>query len=485
MLPRIDTPGPKAPGAVTPATAPLQTNDARQQAFQRAMANLVGQPLKGAVLSKFADGSFLVKVADTSARMMLPAGVQVGAEVPMTLISVTPRPTFQIGTGQGNQPAPVFADAGDGAEPGQTATLPSQTPQAGTLPGRGATPTLAQPPAAAPDQAADGQPVPGKAGLPLPAGTTPAPAPQPGTLPAAVPNNGAAGLPLPSGAPAADGGQAVRPQSMAAILLGRAPLTPADQLPDLDHATLPATLSPAARAIASALSTAYSAPGVPVTINGKTPLVAGGRPDAEQLTHSLKNALGQSGLFYESHVAEWVEGKRTMPELLREPQMQRAAQAPPQGASETLARAMAGPDLAAAQMINQQLHTQEQQRVQWNGQAWPGQPMEWDVRRDERERQQQPGQENGQEREAVWRSGVRFRFPMLGKVSAAVTLVGDQVHIQMQTDSDDSAATLRAWSGQLQSAMEAAGAPLASLTIAGDGAADSGAVAATGGVDVV
>jgi hypothetical protein len=50
-------------------------------------------------------------------------------------------------------------------------------------------------------------------------------------------------------------------------------------------------------------------------------------------------------------------------------------------------------------------------------------------------------------------------------VSAAVTLIGEQVHIQVQTDSDSSAVTLRAWSGQLESAMAAAGAQLSSLTI--------------------
>jgi hypothetical protein len=113
--------------------------------------------------------------------------------------------------------------------------------------------------------------------------------------------------------------------------------------------------------------------------------------------------------------------------------------------------------------------------VQWNGQAWPGQPIQWEVQRDQREGSQQ--QADGREPDPVWRSGVRFRLPLLGKISAAVTLVGEQVHIQVQTGDDASAATLRAWSGQLQLAMEAAGSPLASLTIApeGDAAVPAGA----------
>jgi hypothetical protein len=61
---------------------------------------------------------------------------------------------------------------------------------------------------------------------------------------------------------------------------------------------------------------------------------------------------------------------------------------------------------------------------------------------------------------------VRFRFPLLGKVAATVTLAGDQVQIQLQTGSDQSAVTLRAYAGLLEQAMAAAGAPLSSLTIA-------------------
>ena len=182
--------------------------------------------------------------------------------------------------------------------------------------------------------------------------------------------------------------------------------------------------------------------------------------------------MGDSGLFYESHVADWAEGKRTLQDLQREPQMQRMAQAQSsagQTPAEAAAKLLSGPDLSAAQMINQQLHTQEQGKLIWQGQAWPGQPMQWQVERDRRD---SSGQEGRGEREeaTVWRSGVRFRFPLLGKVGAHVTLVGDQVHIQVESGNEDTAATLRAWASLLQGAMDAAGAPLASLTISAENA---------------
>src|SRR5690349_5066966 len=83
-------------------TGPVQTvADPRQQAFQRAMATQLGQSLQAEVLSKLSDGSYVVRVADMAARMPLPANVQVGAQVPLTLVAVNPRPTFQLTTAEG------------------------------------------------------------------------------------------------------------------------------------------------------------------------------------------------------------------------------------------------------------------------------------------------------------------------------------------------------------------------------------------------
>ncbi|WP_442035103.1 flagellar hook-length control protein FliK [Pseudoduganella sp. RAF19] len=471
MATRLDAPGVRPLPAVDGRVATAPVGDARQQAFQRALQNLVGQTVSAQVLSKFNDGSYLVRVADTNARMLLPSNVQAGTSLPLTVVAADPRPTLQIGAGNPNAgEAAVLYTEGKPLPPmaEDTARLPSQD-----------TSTLSQAGRQAAQQAAQGQ-TPGQPGA----------AGQPGVPPQAAQlaqagQQGAAQAGLPAGADAEAAAQAsgtgaqagaqaagTRPQSAAATLLSKAPLTPSEQLPPLDKNTPQPTLSPAARAISTALSAAYTTPGVPVTINGKTPLSDGGPPDTAKLDQNLKQALGDSGLFYESHVAEWAEGKRPLQDLQREPQMQRMAQAAAQTPAEAANKLLNGPDLSAAQMINQQLHTQEQGKVIWQGQAWPGQPMQWEIERDRRDGGKQ--QERGGERESepVWRSGVRFRFPMLGKVGAKVTMVGEQVHIQVESGSEDTAATLRAWASMLQGAMDAAGAPLASLTIsaeAGDG----------------
>lgn len=456
LPPRLDVRGVTATSAASAAPAVAAP---RQEAFQRALSQMVGQTLPAQVLSKFTDGSFLVRVADTNARMLLPPGVNAGDELPLTVVSAQPRPTLQVGAGnpQAGQLATLVAGDQIPDLPAEGGRLPAQEAVILNLSGK-------QPPPAAPGQA-----------------TQPAPPAVPGAAPAAAAPGaaaeaaGAAGQASPN---AAAGAATPRSLSPGAALLSKAPLVPAEQLPALGKDTPPAALSPAARAIASALASAYTTPGMPVTINGKAPLSAGGPPDTGKLSEGLQRALGDSGLFYESHVAEWAEGKRPLQDLQREPQMQRqaAAQAAGRTPGEALAKAgalAAGPDLSAAQMINQQLHTHEQGKVLWQGDAWPGQPMQWLVEREQpRGEGGGKGRRDGGEGDAagtVWRSGVHFRFPMLGKVSANVALVGDQVHISVQSGAEDTAATLRAWAGALQQAMDAAGVPLSSLAIKAEG----------------
>lgn len=525
MLPRLDaaivTPVKPADGV----GAGVAIGDGRQAAFQRAVQSLVGQTVPAEVLSKLKDGSYLVKVADNAVRLMLPGDTQVGSSVPLTVLAAQPRPTFQLGTNApGSAPTLLYTEAGT-AEGGDAASLPSQ----GTvvLPGSGK-PASGAPPGvpgqpgapasgagAATEGAADADAAPGqlKPGLPgtpasgastnasnaaasagntaaagrpgLPAGAaadaadTPANNAAPAGRPAVAAGNAAtpnpaAALATPAQAQAAATlaagtagsavpADAVKPQSLAATLLGKAPLTPAHELPELSANTPQATLSSAARVLTTILSTAQAGQAAQAALIGKTALFGNAAPDTDALAQKLHDTISKSGLFYESHVAEWVKGERPLTELMREPQMQRLLQ---QQGGEAAARAATnGPDLSAAQMINQQLHTQEQNRVLWLGQAWPGQEMQWEVRRDQREGGQGGNGEAEGEPEQIWRSGVRFRLPMLGAVSAAVTLVGEQVHIQVQTDSDGSAVTLRAYASQLESAMAAAGAQLSSLTI--------------------
>ena len=382
MLPKMDAIGMPPLTPVKGARPADAVADPRQAEFQRSLQGLIGKSMQGQVLARMGDGSYLVRVAGTPARMQLPAGAQLGTEIPLTLIGINPRPSFQIGNNR-DQPASALLTYADAeAEPDAAEARSSQAgaAQAGT-----------------------------------------------------------------------------RASSTAATLLSRAPLTPANLLPALAGDTPAPELSTTARAISSVLSQAESVPGAPLALVGKTPLMAAPGADPAQVAQKLRDTVGSSGLFYESHVAEWAEGKRPLASLLLEPQMQKAA---PGETPRT------GTDLASAQLINLQLHTHEQARVQWQGEAWPGQKMQWDISQDAPEGQQHAGTE-GDEEATAWRSNVRFQFPLLGDLAAHVVLQGGRVAIQLQAGSETSADTLRQHAARLEASLDAAGWPLSSLTIAG------------------
>lgn len=382
MLPKMDAIGMTPLTPVKGARPADAVADPRQAEFQRSLQGLIGKSMQGQVLARMGDGSYLVRVAGTPARMQLPAGAQLGTEIPLTLIGINPRPSFQIGNNR-DQPASALLTYADAeAEPD---AAEARSPQAGAA--------------------------------------------QAGT----------------------------RASSTAATLLSRAPLTPASLLPALAGDTPAPELSTTARAISSVLSQAESVPGAPLALVGKTPLMAAPGADPAQVAQKLRDTVGSSGLFYESHVAEWAEGKRPLASLLLEPQMQKAA---PGETPRT------GTDLASAQLINLQLHTHEQARVQWQGEAWPGQKMQWDISQDAPEGQQHAGTQ-GDEEATAWRSNVRFQFPLLGDLAAHVVLQGGRVAIQLQAGSEASADTLRQHAARLEASLDAAGWPLSSLTIAG------------------
>ncbi len=426
MLPRADL----SIGAIarTEAVRGLEgIGDPRQEAFQRSMASLMGQSLTGKVVSRLTDGSYLVALAGATARMLLPSGTQPGAQLPMTLVALHPRPTFQIAP----QGAPASFTHAEAATTGRP-PLPASS--------LAVPPDLAQARAAAvasgaalPPELAQARPAALPGGAPLPPGTDVDADPratglQPGSQAGAQ-------------AAAASAGTAAVPGRAAAPALAPPPAAPSVQT----------TLSPTAQVLSNVLSLAMSGPATPHAIVAPAPLApVPGAPPA-QLAAALRESVGKSGLFYESHVAEWAAGARTLAELATEPQMQRAGALPGPALEES----------SMAQLISLQLQTQEQARVVWQGQPWPGQDMHWEVQRDEHEGEGSP---DGEAPEAGWRSSLHLRFPLLGEIGARLYMTGDQVHLQIDAG-ERVGELLRQRSGELSSAMEAAGIALSSFNI--------------------
>ena len=237
-----------------------------------------------------------------------------------------------------------------------------------------------------------------------------------------------------------------------------------------------AVLSPAARLINGLLQNSAATQSAPSTLPGLAPLA----PSADALRPApleaaLKDSLAFSGLFYESHVAEWANGARPLAQLMREPQMQAAQVKPPDAASELRSyqaaapadgapRPVSGMDIDAGRLITQQLDTLEQRSVAWQGELFPGQPMQWEVR-EVREDTKRDGAAVGSPAERSWQSVLRFELPALGKVAATLQLHGGRLQLAMQAGSDSSAAALRMQGGALADALQAAGLPLDLMTV--------------------
>lgn len=372
MLPG-DALGLPAVSRTSPAGGTIALGDPRQQALQRALAPHLGKELQGEVLARLTDGSALVRVADVSARMPLPPAIAAGAQLPLTLVALTPRPTFEVGT-PGEKLltyAEASPDSPEGLDPRAAALYARQ----------------------------------GAAAL---AGRDPL-----------VRTAAAAQLPHPGGTGQQAGGDG-------------------------------ADLSPAGKLLGSVLAAALKNDNPATGVTAPAPLLPSPSPDAPVLAQALARSLASSGLFYESHVAEWADGARTLAELSAEPQQAAASKgAPPDPL-----------DPQTAGFINLQLVTHEQDRVAWHGQLWPGQPLHLEIEKDAPEREKHAAAE-----EASWQSRLRLAFPVLGQLDAQLTLAGGRLQLVLAAGDETAAALLRAHQGQLAESMQAAGIPLSNFAI--------------------
>jgi hypothetical protein len=142
-------------------------------------------------------------------------------------------------------------------------------------------------------------------------------------------------------------------------------------------------LSPASKYLTGMLQT--SKPGLPAT---DLSLDAAKQPPAAT-AQDLKNNISQSGLFYESHLKEWLDGRHNLAQVQQEPQSRLLsklnddlASLTPEKASSTnsLSPRTVAPELA--NLVQRQLDIVENQQLQLNGYAWPGQPMQLQIQQE-------------------------------------------------------------------------------------------------------
>lgn len=278
----------------------------------------------------------------------------------------------------------------------------------------------------------------------------------------------------------------------------------------------PSTLSQTGKLISFVLT--GQPPARPVTLAANQPLLNAPPASAAPLVPMLRQALAQSGLFYESHQAQWLSGKIDVGALLREPQAQ--PQLPQQGpggtphaataqtahaaaraalpdsgagaAQTTAAANRASPAAGAGQLpdidgadnlrttgtidtssprpaaiaertlpiVHQQLDALATQQYVLHGVAWPGQKFEWIIEDNDGNREDGEHADNEE-----WNSTLRIELPRLGGMEAIVHLTAAGVALRLKTDHAATAEALEAGRSSLEAALSAADIALTGMAV--------------------
>lgn len=181
--------------------------------------------------------------------------------------------------------------------------------------------------------------------------------------------------------------------------------------------------------------------------------------DTSRITSRLQDTFRFSGLFYESHLADWVAGKGSKAQLLREPQAAlggASSQAPALPAAEPADGAARLPPQAEA-LILRQLDVLEQRSAAWQGQVWPGQEAELRIAQEERDAQDNV--------ERVWQATLKLSFPGLGPIEAKIDLCGRSTRLVLLAADPDASRKLQAARSDLRRALDERGLLLADAAV--------------------
>jgi hypothetical protein len=178
-------------------------------------------------------------------------------------------------------------------------------------------------------------------------------------------------------------------------------------------------------------------------------------PDApEAIARALQRSIANSGVFYESHLAEWTLQRHSVANLQQEPQATwPLAGTGGTGAALTAALPLEGPAAALAPstpptspslaplpdsapaLVRQQLDVLETGQILWRGDLWPGQHAAIEITEDQEARE--PGMA------PVWRTRLALSLPGLGGIEARIALSGNRLQLHIDTQDPASGPWLR------------------------------------------
>jgi hypothetical protein len=197
------------------------------------------------------------------------------------------------------------------------------------------------------------------------------------------------------------------------------------------------------------LLTQLNAPlGKPLVLNAQHETTA-------ELAGSLKQGVGTSGLFYESHLRAFEQGKMTIEQLQQEPQAK---------IGQALAQDPRANNTALTELgsvVQRQLNTLEAQQVPLQVMAWPGQPVQVVIEQEKSDERRAQGETDAQ----TWSTHLSLNLPVLGGLSARVRMVGSAVQLSFTTEESAAGDLIEQNTPRLEASMASAGLTLATLSV--------------------
>ncbi len=187
-------------------------------------------------------------------------------------------------------------------------------------------------------------------------------------------------------------------------------------------------------------------------------------PDTVELAGKLHETLSQSGLFYESHQAQWLQGSRSTSQLMHEPQNLPSSQANNTQARDNNPGSQSSAVVSSGNerntlpgipehlqpLVQQQLNALETRQVQWQGQVWPHQEMNWEIH------EESARKPNGEE-ERLWTTQIQLDLPNLGEVTAKLRFGSGGLSLTLDAPDSATRAKLGSASSRLVAALKERG----------------------------
>jgi hypothetical protein len=216
-----------------------------------------------------------------------------------------------------------------------------------------------------------------------------------------------------------------------------------------------------------------------------TPLALGGQVNTTESAQRIQQAVEHSGLFYESHLQEWQEGRRSLASLRAEPQAalspgppakEAPAQPPPtqteapstpeQNAAKGLQAALGAIPADVRPLVQDQIALLETGRMALLG-TWEDRQFTLEIEPDD------SSSAKGGDIPLSWRVRIQLDAPNLGKLDLEVALTGTQTQVTVRPDTRvtrgqalrDLQATLTSSSMELQQSLDARGLQMTGLNI--------------------